>query len=81
LGFDHNKVSKNNWYTNICSSVHELFIMKKEHMKSIKKELGTLEDYDGGVNQKSTSFSIGKSHRSWGVSPQTLSRALNTGAD
>jgi len=47
LDFDDNKVLKNNWYTNISSSVQDLFIMKKEHMKSIRKGLGSLEDYGG----------------------------------
>jgi len=59
LGFDDNKVLKNTWYTNICSSVQDLLIMKKEHMKSIKKGLGSLEDYSERStrrsNQKSTS--------------------------
>ena len=47
LGFDDNKVLKNNWYTNICSSVQDLLILKNEHMKSIKKGLGSFEDYGG----------------------------------
>jgi len=42
LGFDDNKVLENNWYTNICSSVQDLLIMNKEHMKSIKKGLEIL---------------------------------------
>jgi len=44
LGFDDNKVLKNNWNTDICSSVQEFVMMKKEHMKSIKNGLGSLED-------------------------------------
>jgi len=47
LGFDHKKVLNNNWYTNICSSVQDLLIMEKEHMKSIEKGLESLEDYGG----------------------------------
>jgi hypothetical protein len=54
LGFDDNKVLKNNWYTNICSSVHDLLIMKKELMKNIKKGLGSLEDYGGRSTGRST---------------------------
>jgi hypothetical protein len=59
LGFDDGKVLKNNWNTNISSSVQDLLIMKKGHMKSIRKGLGSLEDYGeksmGRSNQKSMS--------------------------
>jgi len=58
LGFDDNKVLKNNWYTNICSSVQELHIIKKKHMKSIRKRLGSLEDY----GERSTGRSTGSQH-------------------
>jgi hypothetical protein len=54
LGFDDNKVLKNNWYTNICSSVQDLLITKKEHMKSIGKGLGSIEDYRGRSTGRST---------------------------
>jgi hypothetical protein len=54
LGFDENKVLKNNWYTNICSSVQDLFIMKKEHKKSIRKGLESLEDYGERSTWRST---------------------------
>jgi len=54
LDFDDNKVLKNNWYTNISSSVQDLFIMKKEHMKSIRKGLGSLEDYGGRSTERLT---------------------------
>jgi len=54
LGSVDNKLLKNNWNTNICSSVQELLIMKKEHMKSIRKRLGSLEDYGGISTARST---------------------------
>jgi len=44
--------------------------MKKEHMKSIRRRLGSLEDYNGRFTGRSTRvnvFSRRKSHRSWGV--------------
>jgi len=52
LCFDDNKVLKNNWYTNICSSVQDLLIMKNEHMKT--KGLGSLEDHGGRSTGRST---------------------------
>ena len=44
--------------------------MKKEHMRSIRKRLESLEDYGGRSTRRSTRSqrpSRGKSHRSWGV--------------
>jgi len=38
LGFDDNKVLKNNWKTNISSSVYDLLIMKKEHIRASKRD-------------------------------------------
>jgi len=54
-GFDDNNVLKNNWNTNICSSVHNLLIMNEGHMKSIRKGLGSLENYGGISKGRSTS--------------------------
>jgi len=54
LGFYDNKVLKINWNINICSSVHDQLIMNKEHMKSIRKGLGSLEDYGGRSSIRST---------------------------
>ena len=47
-------VLKNNWNTNICSSVHDLPIIKKGHMKKIRKGLGRLEDYGRRSRGRST---------------------------
>jgi hypothetical protein len=66
LGFDDNKILTNNWNTNICSSVQELLIMKKEHMKSIRNGLESLEDYGGRII-RSQHPSRWMSQRSWGV--------------
>jgi len=54
LGFDDEKVLKNDWNTNICSSVKDLPIMKKNHMNSMRKGLGSLEDYGGRSTERST---------------------------
>jgi hypothetical protein len=70
VGFDDNKLLKNNWNTNICSTGQELLIMKKENMKSIRERLEILEDYGGrstGRSTRSQHPSRWKSHRSWGV--------------
>jgi len=70
LGFDDNKVLKNNRNTNICSSVYELLIMNKEDMKIISKELGSLEVYGGRSTRRLTKSqhpSRWNPHRSWGV--------------
>jgi hypothetical protein len=54
MDFDDNKVLKNNWNINICSSVQDQLIMNKEHLKSIRKGLGSLEDYAGRSARRST---------------------------
>ncbi|AES74533.1 hypothetical protein MTR_6g007540 [Medicago truncatula] len=62
----------------IYDDIPVISAMKKEHMKSIIKEFRSLEDYGGGVNQKSTTFSRWESHRSWGVTSTDFVKDIKT---
>jgi len=58
--------------------------MKKEHMKSIRKGLGSLEDYGGRSTERSTRSqhpSRQESHRSWGVTSTDFVKDIKTEAD
>jgi len=75
LSFDDNKILKNNWITNICSSV-------QEHMKGIRKRLKSLEDHDGRSTRRSSkSHSRHDSHMSWGVTSTDSVKDINIEAD
>jgi hypothetical protein len=60
------------------------FIMKKEHIKSTRKELGNLEDYGWNSTERSTRSqhpSGQESHGSWGVTSTNFVKDFNKEAD
>jgi hypothetical protein len=59
-------------------------IMKKEHMKSIRKRLGSIYDYGWRSTERSIRSqhqSMQESHRSWGVTSTYSVKDINKEAD